>query len=151
MGLIRLAGILFPGKRVRIYPPLPSEVVVSGSAIWNKAPLTLKVCEKSPWRCNAVGTVNLYVVGVRWRRPSKLKNQNNLFLITGPPTARPYWLKWNAGRGLPFLFAKKEFAFSLSLRKKSHKLPCSSFVPPLLVTLTYIPPPWPYSASRALV
>src|SRR5262249_44566204 len=114
IGLIRLAGILFPGNSIRVNPPLPFYIVVKGSAIWNKAPLALNVCEKSPARCNAVGVVIRYAFGVRWRRPSKLKNQKTLFLMTGPPAVKPYWLKRKTGRGEPALLEKKLLAFSLS-------------------------------------
>ena len=57
MEFIRLAGILFPGNRVRANP-LPLGAVVSGSAIWNVPPVAVNVCVKSPARCKGVGTVN---------------------------------------------------------------------------------------------
>ena len=56
-----------------------------------------------------------------------------------------YWARRTAAIG------EELFAFSLSLRKNSYRLPWRSFVPLFVVTLTYIPPPWPYSASSAFV
>jgi hypothetical protein len=62
-----------------------------------------------------------------------------------------YRVPQKAARAVVELFEKKAFALSLSLRRKSYRLPWKSFVPPLVTTLTNIPPPWPYSASSALV
>ena len=56
-GLIRSAGITLPGNGSRTMAPLTVRVV-SGSKITTGWPFAFRVCEKSPARSRAVGSVN---------------------------------------------------------------------------------------------
>ncbi len=52
-------------------------------------PAALRVCEKSPWRSNVVGTVVIEGAAFRFRYSSQLTKKNVLSLLIGPPIEAP--------------------------------------------------------------
>ena len=57
--------------------------------------------------------------------------EEQLFLMTGPPTVKPYWLR---RKGF-FLVTFQGLAWMASLRKNSNTLPWNSFDPDFVVAL----------------
>src|SRR5260370_34819883 len=93
IGLIRLAGILLPGKQ-----PAPSAVVqaapVFGSRIRIGVPFWLTDCEKSPARSRAVGMASRLGPAVAWlcdRFCAREEQQRrwSLLWVGALPGARP--------------------------------------------------------------
>src|ERR1700694_362410 len=106
-----------PGKASRLYPEPPGlGRVENGSKICERLPLAFRVCEKSPMRSSAVGSVTTEVVGEPCRSPSYPRKKNiSLDRQTEPPIFPPNWLRWKMGLGLPERLFAQELASSTEL------------------------------------
>ena len=112
-----------------------------------------RFAEKLPPRCARVGTFEIATRPMSWRVPWKSPKKKVRSLMTGPPTAKPYWLRRKTGFfGLAAVAgANRLRAFSASLRRNSNTVPCSSFEPDLVVKLMTPPLKRPNSAGGELV
>src|SRR5262249_21285252 len=80
---------------------------------------------------------------VCWKPPKK----NSLFLINGPPTVPPAWLRFR----LSDWCEKKLFALKSELRINQNPFACSVLAPLLVTTLTEPAELFPVSAAALLV
>src|SRR5438309_1828688 len=90
---------------------------------------------KSPPFCAAVGTVVAAMANSLMGYHSQDPKKKVRSFLMGPPTAKPYWFRRVGGLSV----AKKFRAFSLSLRKNSHRAPCNRLVPDFVTTLVIAP------------
>src|SRR3981081_1236940 len=121
--LIKLAGMMLPGK----HPASPAflqaapAAILSGSAMKMGFPVLSMLCEKSPFRSAAVGTVICRSLSAGWTvgQISWEKKKKTLALVllkwsqgrmTGPPALYPMVLKRLIGLGKPSLLLKNVLA-----------------------------------------
>ena len=132
--------------------PVLVVVAITPVAVVCKKSGAPRFAEKSPLRCASVGTFESATRPMSWRMPWKSPKKVRS-LTTGPPTAKPYWLRRKTGFfGLAAVAgANRLRAFSASLRRNSNTVPCSSFEPDLVVKLMTPPLKRPNSAGGELV
>src|ERR1700680_1249476 len=70
-----------------------------------------------------VGTYAVLTEPARTRIHSVFWKKNSLFLITGPPTENPNWLRVKTGFGIPFALLLKLFDARVETRLYSYALP----------------------------
>ena len=115
-GLIRLAGILFPGN----CSP------VNGSVMGTCAPVVVTVWEKSPARSSAVGIVKVLSMTLLLRSRSYEKKKNSFVrlllklvpgMISGPPMVPPgFWYRY-FGLATFSLLLNHSLALNISCRQ----------------------------------
>src|SRR6266851_2958948 len=157
-GLIRDCGMRLPGNgsrttalRTAVRPvtestcPAVTFLEVSGSKTWFVSTVLPSASvpavepnapEKSPVRHGFSGTVANVGADRLWRIPSYETKKNARFLMIGPPTASPNWLRLRSS----VLGAKKLRASKTLLRTNSQATPWKALVPDLTATLTAVGP-----------
>src|ERR1700687_3008265 len=113
-GFSRFAGMTLFGKG----SPLRGSIIWIGAGSPERTGSSSS--DKSPLRNSAVGTLaNSTLRGAVSRSPWQSPKATSLFLMTGPPSVPPNWLR----RKGSLLGAKVGFASSAELRRNSNALP----------------------------
>src|SRR4051794_32277290 len=85
------------------------------------------IAEKSPLSISGVAVLETFADGLdRSFVPCQERKKNVLSFLTGPPTEKPYWFRFNPSS----LLAKKLRPFIELFRRNSNAVPWRLFVPP---------------------
>src|SRR6185369_1912645 len=80
LGSMRLAGTMLPGKQPELLVALQASPVC-GSRTGISCPFVFRLCEKSPFRSSAVGTVKLLIGFGDWLGRYSCEKKKNSFCL----------------------------------------------------------------------